>query len=97
MMTVQSIEDSAPANAFPSTIKANINLFKKELIKYRNKFSQQLGEILPEVMFQKLEVIIFTLYRSPRVLWARDLCLCQSTLGGDLKPEPEYSGNRSLS
>ena len=51
MMTVQSIEDSAPANAFPSTIKANINIFKTELIKYRNQFSQQLGEILPEVMF----------------------------------------------
>ena len=31
-----------------------------------------------------IEVIIFTLYRSPRVLWERDLCLCQSTLGGDL-------------
>ena len=38
------------------------------------------------------ESIMFTLYRSPRVLWERDLCLCQSTLGGDLYPEPEYSG-----
>ena len=53
-MSVQSIEDSAPANAFPSTIKANINLFKTELIKYRNNFTQQLGEILPEVIFLKI-------------------------------------------
>ena len=54
MMSVQSIEDSAPANAFPSTIKANINLFKTELIKYRNNFTQQLGEILPEVIYLKI-------------------------------------------
>ena len=54
MITVQSIEDSAPANAFPSTIKANINIFKTELIKYRNGFSQQLGEILPQVIFLKI-------------------------------------------
>ena len=52
-MSVQSIEDSPPANAFPTTIKANINLFKNELNKYRNKFASDLGKILPEVIISK--------------------------------------------
>lgn len=52
MIRVESLENSAPANAFPSTIKTNINLFKKELTKYRNSFSQSLGEILPKVRGQ---------------------------------------------
>ena len=42
------------------------------------------------------EVIMFTLWPSPWGLWERDLCMCRSTLGENLEPEPELSGNRSF-